>query len=718
MSFLDIALRNAARGFRVFPLAEKDKSPWCPGGVYDATSDPAKITEWAKTKANANVGCAGGKEFIGVDTDRKDRLFAICRERGVSLDIFKTYTVESGKPNRAHFYYLPTPEAGAFGIKKASEKPIPGNIFETKPEGAYLVGEGSIHPENDAWVYRATQDIPHIPFPAELLRLLKELDAELNKRGKDGKKEWPQIINDGEGREEFLVEYAGTLRRKGENEDTIYELLAVINANRIAPPKPEADLKRIAHSIGRKPLPAPEPVILIGGRRPGLVDESELDVAEKTVRPIFPDESWDGTIFGAFADIVCRGTNIRKRLASEPFRAITGAIAGDQVTCGLAGVRLRDYLAMIAFRQAGKSYGLDRSVDFYTRPTIHNIFEPLLMLAGGKNNYRPTGIGAQRFLPGSSNSFVDELNRKDKRKKDEPVDVDLQNRWKPTARYITIQGEAMALFARLCNPDWSGQTLSALVTDLYDSLDAEVPITGERGAPKLPVRLQYSMVVCTQPQIWKKYMAAHMMDSGLFGRFYIVGTEYKPKRVTLPDYETDSSLFQEHFGALRRDVFSRLDYLKDHPLLMTIAPEAKRRIQEWENNLLDEDDLGRDLSSRMGLHVWRAAMARAWGAIPQRVEITLEDADAAIRLGEYQVKMRQYYSAIPGDSPRALHLNSVTMSIEQAGQLSLRDLKGKVRGDRWPEDFDWAIDRLQKRGQVVVRDMPRKQKLVCWVKEA
>ena len=28
----------------------------------------------------------------------------------------------------------------------------------------------------------------------------------------------------------------------------------------------------------------------------------------------------------------------------------------------------------------------------------------------------------------------------------------------------------------------------------------------------------------------EKYMAAHMMDSGLFGRFYIVGSEYKPKR--------------------------------------------------------------------------------------------------------------------------------------------------------------------------------------------
>lgn len=259
--FLDIALKNVARGFRVFPLAPNDKNPWCPGGVYDATTDPAKIREWASTKSNANVGCAGGKEFIGVDTDRKSRLFEICIERGIPLSVFDTYTVESGKPDRAHFYYTPTPEAVAFGNKKASEKPIPGNIFETKPEGAYLVGEGSTHPDNPEWVYTAKKDISRTAFPSVLLGLLKELDTELNKRTADGKGEWPQIIHDGEGREDFLVEYAGTLRRKGENEDTIFEMLQIVNANRIAPPKPEKDLRRIAHSIGNKPLPAPEPTL-------------------------------------------------------------------------------------------------------------------------------------------------------------------------------------------------------------------------------------------------------------------------------------------------------------------------------------------------------------------------------------------------------------------------------------------------------------------------
>jgi len=149
-----------------------------------------------------------------------------------------------------------------------------------------------------------------------------------------------------------------------------------------------------------------------------------------------------------------------------------------------------------------------------------------------------------------------------------------------------------------------------------------------------------------------------MMDSGLFGRFYIVGSEYKPKKVLLPDY-SDAGLFEEQFGGLRREVFSRLEYLRDHPLRMTIAHAAKRRLQEWEDALPDDDDMDRDLSSRMGLHVWRAAMARAWGAIPQRTEITVEDAEAAIRLGDFQVKMRQYYAPTPGDSPKWRHLNAV-----------------------------------------------------------
>ena len=113
--------------------------------------------------------------------------------------------------------------------------------------------------------------------------------------------------------------------------------------------------------------------------------------------------------------------------------------------------------------------------------------------------------------------------------------------------------------------------------------------------------------------------------------------------------------------------------------------------------------------------MWRAAMARAWGAIPQRIEITLEDANAAILLGEYQVRMRQYYAPTPGDSPKWRHLNAVRAAIEQAGQISIRDLRRGVRGDRFPEDFDWSVGYLEKRGLITRLSGARNQIVLGWV---
>lgn len=705
--FLEIAVRNAARGFRVIPL--KGKDAFLTGWPALATTDQGTIRAWAAKYPSANAGVCGGSDVIILDTDRLSRLQEIC---GINwAEWSKTYSVSSGRPDRAHFYFLATDEVLVFGNKRWKETGYDGNVFEIKAKGALVVAEGSIHPDTGG-TYCITQDLPRIPFPSGLFAVLKD---HWSRQNPSGKREWNLPVHDGEGRDDFLIQQAGRMRNIGASEAVIRAHLADLNADPsvMADPKSEADLDRIARSAARYDVPAPPPQVIIGQREP---KPGSLVLAPKHFKPVFPDHVWQGTIFGEFADIVCRGNSIRKRLASEAFRAITGAIAGDQVTCGIAGVRLREYHAIIANRQSGKSYALDCAMDFYTRMSIHNVFEPMLMLHGGRNSYRLSGIGAQRFLPGSSNSFADELTRDNKRKKGDDVDVTVGPLWKPTARLITIQGEAMALFSRLCSPDWTGQALSALVTDLYDSSDAEVAITKERATPKQPIRLQYSMLLCTQPQIWRKYMAAHMMDSGLFGRFYIVGSEYKPTRVSLPDY-SDTNLFEEHFGALRRDVFARLDYLRNYPLRMTIAEAAKKRLEDWENSLPDDEDMDRDLSSRMGLHVWRAAMARAWGGIPQRTEITVEDAEAAILLGEYQVKMRQHYAPTPGDSPRWKHLNMVRAAVEQAGQITVRDLRRVVRGDRFPEDFDWAIKYLETRGQIAKLESDRKKITLAWVLE-
>jgi hypothetical protein len=703
MSFLDIALNCIRRGWHIFPCIPTTKKPIkdC-SGYLDASADEARVRGWWAAIPNANVAIATGKsELIVLDVDNGLKSEEHLRAFMAAHDLPETFAVRTGRrPDFAVQLYYSGRDCPTFNQWKIGEH---GGDLRGSTWG-HVMAAGCIHPDSGER-YEVLWNLPFAPVP-NWVRALRP-----------AKKEREALTDPTapivEWRNDTLFRVLCKHRANGADDEMIRDFALRAQA-RMPNPLDADELETVIRNACKKPIGLPEPIAVLGGGQEPEPQE-RVTLAEKQARPVFPDEAWAGTVFGEFAEIVCRGNFMRKRLASESFRAITGAIVGDQVTCGISGVRMREYHAIIANRQSGKSYGLDCAVAFYTKQSACCVFEPMLMVDCGQNSYRVSGIGAQRFLPGSSNSFVDELTREKKYKKGEDVNVVVGPLWKPTARLITIQGEAMALFSRLCSPDWTGQALSALVTDLYDSLDAEVAVTKDRATPRIPVQLQYSMLLCTQPQIWRKYMAAHMMDSGLFGRFYIVGSEVKPKKVLLPDY-SDAELFQEHFGALRRDVFARLDYLRDHPLRMTIATEAKRRLQEWENALPDDEDMDRDISSRMGLHVWRAATARAWGAIPQRTEITVEDADAAIRLGEYQVKMRQYYAPTPGDSPKWRHLNAVKAAVEQAGQISVRDLRRSVRGDRFPEDFDWALAYLEKRGQTALIPGKRKdQRIVAWV---
>jgi len=84
-----------------------------------------------------------------------------------------TYSVSSGRPDRAHFYYRMTDEVREFGNKKWAEPGIDGNVFEVKVHGGQVVAEGSIRPDTGQ-VYRITQDLPLIPFSAGLMALLRE----------------------------------------------------------------------------------------------------------------------------------------------------------------------------------------------------------------------------------------------------------------------------------------------------------------------------------------------------------------------------------------------------------------------------------------------------------------------------------------------------------------------------------------------------------------
>ena len=76
-------------------------------------------------------------------------------------------------------------------------------------------------------------------------------------------------MHDGEGRDDFLISQAGKLRNAGASEEIIRAQLEEWNADPavMADPKSDGDLDRIARSAARYDVPAPEPVVTIGGSK-------------------------------------------------------------------------------------------------------------------------------------------------------------------------------------------------------------------------------------------------------------------------------------------------------------------------------------------------------------------------------------------------------------------------------------------------------------------
>jgi hypothetical protein len=256
--FLEVALRNAARGFRVMPI--KGKDAFLKSWPALATTDERQIREWAANFPGHNCGVAGGADVTIVDSDRVIRLKELCGQNW--SDWFSTYSVSSGRPDRAHFYFRTIPEIMEFGNKKHKEPGTDGNVFEVKTKGAQVAAEGSTHPDTGG-VYTITQDLPLLTFPIGLLALFRELYATANP---SGKREWSLPVHDGEGRDDYFISQAGKLRSAGASEAIIRAQLEEWNCDSaiMADPKSNEDLDRIARSAARYDVPEVAPIAVLG----------------------------------------------------------------------------------------------------------------------------------------------------------------------------------------------------------------------------------------------------------------------------------------------------------------------------------------------------------------------------------------------------------------------------------------------------------------------
>ncbi len=95
------------------------------------------------------------------------------------------------------------------------------------------------------------------------------------------------------------------------------------------------------------------------------VDESDFEKPDEgSKRPKYPDEVWNGTPYGEFADYCTKGNFIPKRFFSESLRTVVGAVVGAQLFTDYQGVNPRAFTVLIGPPGSGKGTAITAARSF------------------------------------------------------------------------------------------------------------------------------------------------------------------------------------------------------------------------------------------------------------------------------------------------------------------------------------------------------------------
>lgn len=149
---LTAALAYAARGWPVFPLADRDKVPR-PGsrGFKDATCDREQIARWWAEHPHANIGIATGGGLLVVDVDGDEGRASI---QGKHLPP----TVCAMTARGCHYFFA--------GDGRCMTGLLPG--IDIRGAGGYVVAAPSVHPTGAAYCWApglSPDDLPLAPAP-------------------------------------------------------------------------------------------------------------------------------------------------------------------------------------------------------------------------------------------------------------------------------------------------------------------------------------------------------------------------------------------------------------------------------------------------------------------------------------------------------------------------------------------------------------------------
>jgi hypothetical protein len=681
-SFLEIALKHAALGLRVFPVA-RDKGTLTAHGFKDASIDPDTIRAWWTKHPSANPGFAPGASDVAVlDVDHGltdiDSFIAWRDRNGIPA----TYTVRSGsRPEfKVHMYFK-----GA--MRDVGTWELNGCSGQVKSLGGYVLAAGSeaLHGEK--------HDKPGAPYEVidgilgnfaptpDVVRNLRKPVATQSNNSKVLKTAWGLPVREGGNRTGFLMEQTGALRNLGCGKDAILARMIELNEDPeiIADPVDDARLDRTATNCAKFTVPDPGPEVTIGASKPDAAN-----LPERT-RPVYPIEVWDGTALGEFAKLCANDNNIPRKLYAEAFRCALGAVVGDRLSCAdVEGGLPRSYTVIVAPKGKGKGTAIRRAVRFFSQ-TWSGLTSITPGLLSGERDFlwKPKGIGAwiaaASSVPGMARLTKD-------------LDSTIKNKphmtWGNTLpRILSVHEEMKTFLSTLFIEGGVGSGMEGVVCQLWDDISFHGTATGGRDA--VYGEMMFSMLAGVTEQDWFDLLSrGNAVGGGLMSRFNIIGTE--------GEYENVSRMNPPDFTKLQNAFLPRVTRLEDTHAKVLPTEAADRIISEWSDNLPEG-------SERMNIHAWRGALLLAW--LKHEDFVTAKTAEDAVRLGAYQISSHDYYRTKSADNAIARVQSKILRALELKRTMSKRGLQQSTNAHRDGTDlWNRALDGLLRDRAIGKRD--------------
>jgi hypothetical protein len=236
-----LLLKAIARGWRLFPVKGRDKTPLIKKWTVAASAAMEQVTAWPQRYPGCNWGLATGPDsgvFV-VDVDNEEALRALNRLGKLP----RTYTVKTARGRHLYFAYPPNAK-----VKGSASKLSPG--LDVRGDGGFVVFPPSVHPSGA--VYSELDSSEPAPAPKWLLKLVCGQPSAAPKASENEGSTSHATAKIGEGRRNsYLTSVAGTMQRKGMSQEAVVEALLKENEQKFDTPLDENEVRAIAKSVGR-----------------------------------------------------------------------------------------------------------------------------------------------------------------------------------------------------------------------------------------------------------------------------------------------------------------------------------------------------------------------------------------------------------------------------------------------------------------------------------